>query len=334
MEVESIFYKSLGSDDLVRCELCSRFCVISNGDVGFCGTQRNVDGKLFACNFGVFSSVNVDPIEKKPLYHFLPGSFTFSLGGFSCNMSCLNCQNYIISQDLGQDSQKINLLPDEVVKMASDNDCPSISWTYNEPTLHLQYILETAKKSKKQNIKNTLITNGYMSKKALETILPYIDAFNVDIKSINNTFYQKNCNTPIKPILDNIKTLYENKKHIELTNLLITDENTSKEDIEKLTDFIKNELGCEVPIHFSRFFPYYKMNDTPPTPVKYLYQAKEIAENKGLENVYLGNIMENQNSYCPQCGEEIVKRGRCRTTVKLKNGNCINCNNIANFILK
>ena len=150
MEVESIFYKSLGSDDLVRCELCSRFCVISNGDVGFCGTQRNVDGKLFACNFGVFSSVNVDPIEKKPLYHFLPGSFTFSLGGFSCNMSCLNCQNYIISQDLGQDSQKINLLPDEVVKMTSDNDCPSISWTYNEPTLHLQYILETAKKSKPQ----------------------------------------------------------------------------------------------------------------------------------------------------------------------------------------
>ena len=332
MMVESVFYKSFGED--VQCQLCSRFCVISNGCFGFCNTQRNVGGRLFACNFGVFSSVGVDPVEKKPLYHFLPGSFTLSLGGFSCNMSCLNCQNYMISQCSGENSDKINLLPEEIVKMAVDNDCPSISWTYNEPTLYLQHILETAKISKKQKIKNILISNGYMSQKALKTILPYIDAFNIDLKSINPKFYQQNCNTQLEPILNNIKTIYKQKKHIEITNLLIPEQNTNKEEIEQLTKFIKNQLGKEVPIHFSRFFPHYKMKNTPPTPIKHLYQAQKIAKNNGLENIYLGNIPENQNSKCPHCGKTLIKRNNYTTQNNLKNNQCPKCKKTLNYTLK
>lgn len=332
MKVESIFYKSL--DEGVQCQLCSHFCVIPDGGFGFCNTQRNVGGRLFSCNFGVFSSVGVDPIEKKPLYHFLPGSFTLSLGGFSCNMSCLNCQNYMISQHSGENFDKVNLLPEEIVKIAVDNDCPSISWTYNEPTLYLQHILKTAKISHKQKIKNILITNGYMSKKALKTIIPHIDAFNIDLKSIKPEFYKTICNTKLQPILNNIKTIHKHKKHIEITNLLIPKHNTTTEEITQLTKFIKKELGKETPIHFSRFHPQYKMTNTPPTPIKKLHQAKEIAKKQGLKNIYLGNIPENQNSHCPTCGETLIKRNNYTTQNKLKENKCPKCKTTLNYTLK
>lgn len=335
MEVESFFYKKLLSYNKVECMLCSRRCIIPENEFGFCKTQKNINGKLYIVDYGKISSYNIDPVEKKPLYHFYPGSNTFSVGSFSCNMSCLNCQNYTLSQNNGNNFKGNNILPERLAEIAIDYGCLSIAWTYNEPTLQLQYAFDTAQFTKNYNLKNIFVTNGFMSEESLDYILPYIDAFNVDLKSMNNRFYEKICNAELDSILDNIKKIYKNGNHIELTNLIIPKFNSSNDNLETLIEFIINELGKEVPIHFSRFFPYYKMTDINITPKEILFNAKKMAENKGLDYVYIGNISENQNTYCPHCGELLIERDgyKINNKNKIKNNKCINCNYKLNFIL-
>lgn len=336
MRVKSVFYQKLLDDNKVQCVLCSKKCIIPENGYGFCKTQLNIKGTLYIENYAELPSYNIDPIEKKPLYHFLPGSKSFSVGNFSCNMSCLNCQNYTLSQNNGKNFRGNNIIPEDLVEIAIDYDCQSIAWTYNEPTLQLQYALETAQFSQKYNLKNVFVTNGFMSEESLDAILPYIHAFNIDLKSMSNKFYEKICNAKLDPVLDNIKKIYHNGNHIEITNLIIPNYNSSNEMLESLTDFILTELGKEVPIHFSRFFPNYKMMNVEATPIKLLLNAKKIAEEKGLEYIYLGNTTENQNSYCPNCGELLIERNGYNiiNKNKIKNSKCINCNYDLNFILE
>lgn len=344
MIVESILYdkidknidKSIKSESSkkVHCNVCNHRCKIAENKYGFCLTRKNNHGTLYSCNFASISSQGIDPIEKKPLYHFLPGSLSYSLGGFGCNMRCLNCQNYIISQNLVKNKQDIEILPEIVVENAINNNCQSISWTYNEPTMYLEYTIETAVLSHKKGLKNIYVSNGYMSEEALELLIPKIDAFNIDLKSMNNEFYKNICQAALEPILDNLKLIYKNKKHLEITNLLINNLNDSDELISSLTEFIANELGKDVPIHFSRFFPHYKMEDIPPTQITKLTKAKEIAIESGLKYIYLGNVPIDQNIYCPNCNELLIERNTYNIIDKRKieDNKCVNCGENLNFI--
>jgi len=339
MIVESILYDKIDEiSKKVQCNVCNHRCKIANNKYGFCLTRKNRDGNLYSCNFASISSQGIDPIEKKPLYHFLPGTLSYSLGGFGCNMRCLNCQNYTISQNTmkdRKDREVIEILPARAVKNALDNDCQSISFTYNEPTMYLEYTLETASVSHKNGLKNIYVSNGYMSEKTLELLIPKIDAFNIDLKSMNDKFYKDICQASLDPILDNLKLIYKNKKHLEITNLLVTDFNDSEELIRSLLEFIATELGKKVPIHFSRFFPHYKMGDIPPTNIAKLQEAMEIATEAGLQYIYLGNVVADQNSYCPKCKKLLIERNGYNTTHrnKIKDNKCVNCGEKLNFLI-
>ena len=332
MKIESILYDKL-DDKRVRCNICNHYCLIDENKHGFCLTRRNEGGILYSYNFAITSSTNVDPIEKKPFYHFLPSTKTYSLGGFECNMRCLNCQNYIISQSYGENIGADEILPETAVKNAIRKGCKSIAWTYNEPTIFLEYVLETSKLSHEEGLKNIFISNGYMSDEALNLLLPHIDAFSIDLKSMSNDFYKKICQARLKPILNNLKIIYNNDKHLEISNLLIDSYNDSEKLIHQLVEFVICELGKEVPVHFSRFFPYYKMGHVPPTELETLEKAKKIAIDAGLQHVYLGNVQSNQNSYCPYCRELLIERDRYEIydRNKIKNKKCVNCNRSINF---
>ena len=316
MMKESSFYTKLyegnsSSEKPVKCNLCGRMCKISTEGLGFCNTQKNIDGKLYSLNYHRMASCHTDPIEKKPLYHFLPGSSTYSIGGFGCNFSCLNCQN-----------------------------CLSISWTYNEPTLYFDFARETSLISHRENLKNAYVSNGYMSEESLEETVKFIDAFNIDLKFFDDRLYREICGGKLGIVLDNLKIIYEAKNkygtHLEITTLLINDLNTDEDHIRSICNFVLEELGEEVPIHFSRFFPMHKMSDESPTKIDYLLRAKEIAIDMGMEYVYLGNMPADNNTYCPNCGELLIARERYCNSDKnrIKDGHCINCGHKINLIFE
>ena len=325
---------------IVQCNICGQACKIANNKYGLCKTQKNIDGKLYSCNYHRIASYHVDPIEKKPLYHFLPGSSTFSIGGFGCNFSCLNCQNYMLSMNSYNKTNSIEILPETIVKKAINEDCLSISWTYNEPMLYFDFAQETSQISHDKNLKNVYVSNGFMSQDSLEETLKFIDAFNIDLKFFSDKLYREICGAKLDLVLENLKTIYEAKDkyntHLEITTLLINDLNTDEGHIRSICEFVYNELGPEVPIHFSRFFPMYKMQDKSPTKIEYLLRAKEIAIEEGMEYVYLGNMQADNNSYCPNCGELWISRtGYCnRDKNRIKDGHCSNCGHKLNFILE
>ncbi len=290
MLVNNDLYKKSSKTQKIRCEICANYCKIADGNFGVCKQHKNVNGELFDESYGIVSSLSPDPIEKKPLHHFLPGTFTYSIGGFGCNMTCLHCQNYTISQEYDVKSRGIKITPEMIVENALKYGCKSIAWTYNEPTIHLPFNRETSLHAKSKNLKVIYVTNGYFSDKSIEEILTFVDAFNIDIKSMSQKFYKKVCGADLDIVLDNARRVYLEGKHLEITNLIINDYNDSEEEISALCDFVADELGPEVPVHFSRAFPYYKMNDISPTNPEILFKAREIAKNKGIENIHLGNI--------------------------------------------
>ncbi len=290
MLVNSNLYKKSSKTQKIRCEICANYCKISDGNVGICRQHRNINGELFDLSYGIVSSLSPDPIEKKPLHHFLPGTFTYSIGGFGCNMTCLHCQNYMISHEYDINSRGIKITPETIVKNAINYNCQSIAWTYNEPTIHLPFNKKTSMLAKANNLKVIYVTNGYFSQQSVEEILTFVDAFNIDLKSMSSDFYKKVCGADLDVVLDNLKRVYMEGKHLEITNLIINGHNDSIDEINELCDFVVNELGSEVPLHFSRAFPYYKMNDISPTKPEILFKAKEIAIEHGIENVHLGNI--------------------------------------------
>ena len=290
MLVSSELYKKSSKTQKIRCEICANYCKIAEGKVGVCRQHKNINGELFDKSYGIVSSLSPDPVEKKPLNHFLPGTFTYSIGGFGCNMSCLHCQNYMISHEYDKNYRGIKITPEAIVENALNYNCESIAWTYNEPTIHLPFSKKTSLLARQKNLKVIYVTNGYFSDRSLEEVLGFVDAFNIDLKSMRDDFYKNVCGAELDIVLDNILRIYREGKHLEITNLIINGYNDTVEEISDLCDFVISQLGPEVPLHFSRAFPYYKMNDISPTRPEILYKAREIALDKGIENVHLGNI--------------------------------------------
>ena len=290
MLVNSNLYKKSSKSQKIRCEICANYCKIAEGHVGVCRQHKNVNGELFDESYGIVSSLSPDPIEKKPLHNFMPHTFTYSIGGFGCNMTCLHCQNYTISQEYDKNSRSIKINPETIVDNAIRHGCKSIAWTYNEPTIHLPFNKETSLLAQKNNLKVIYVSNGYFSQQSINEILGFVDAFNIDLKSMSKDFYKKVCGADLDIVLDNLRRIHIEGKHLEITNLILNDYNDSVEEITQLCDFVVDELSADVPLHFSRAFPYYKMNDISPTNPEILYKAKEIALKKGIKNVYLGNI--------------------------------------------
>lgn len=290
MLVNPNLYKKSSKSQKVRCEICANYCKISESNVGVCRQHKNVNGELFDLSYGIVSSLSPDPVEKKPLNHFMPGTFTYSIGGFGCNMTCLHCQNYIISHEYEKFGNGIKILPETIVENALKYNCKSIAWTYNEPTIHLPFNKKTSLLARAKDLKVIYVSNGYMSAQSIEEILTFVDAFNIDLKSMSEKFYKKVCGADLDIVLDNLKRIYLEGKHLEVTNLIINGYNDSIDEIGQLCDFIVDELSADIPLHFSRAFPYYKMREIEPTNKDILYNAREIALKKGIKNVYLGNI--------------------------------------------
>jgi len=287
---ECYLYEPLNKK-LVRCLSCAHKCVIQEEKTGICGVRKNIKGKLYLLVYGKIASMHVDPVEKKPLYHFFPGSFAFSIGTVGCNFKCDFCQNWEISQASKEDKKIIfgeEHSPEEIVEMALKTGCKSIAYTYNEPAIFLEFVKECAVLAHKKNLKNILVTNGYFSKEGFDYIKKFIDAANIDLKSFKEEFYQKFCGSRLKPVLETIKRFYKNKIHIEITTLIIPGENDSKEELENIAKFI-SKIDKNIPWHISRFFPHYKMLNKEITPLLSLERAYLIGK-KYLKYVYIGNV--------------------------------------------
>lgn len=280
---EALYWEKI--DGKVACHLCPHECKMVNGLVGICGVRRNIDGKLYSLVYGETTSVSLDPIEKKPLYHYHPGEYILSLGTKGCNFKCPFCQNWGISQVLEAPTE--NVTSEWVVKKAREAKSFGIAYTYNEPFIWYEFVLDTAKLARKEKLENVLVTNGFVNPKPLEEMLPFIDAMNIDLKSIDDDFYEKICRGSVGPVLHTIKRSAESC-HVELTNLIIPDLNDSDDDLTRLVDWIYDNVGPETPLHFSRYFPCYKL-DKPATPIETLKRAEGIAKKK-LKHVHLGNI--------------------------------------------
>jgi len=289
----------------LRCLACSQRCLISNNKTGICGIRKNIGGKLYLLVYGKPCAVHVDPIEKKPLYHFLPGSSAFSIGTFGCNFKCDWCQNWDISQrnknSIKNNQKEIeidgyDLSPMQVVEKAIENKCRSIAYTYNEPAIFAEYVYDCAKIAHNRGIKNVLVTNGYFSRESFDYLIKdkLIDAVNIDLKSFNSKTYLKHCGARLKNVLENIKWFYEAGVHIEITTLIVPYVNDSEAELKKIARFI-SKIDKNIPWHISRFFPNYKMHDKEPTGLKILEKAYEIGKKAGLKFVYLGNVLFHLN---------------------------------------
>jgi len=335
---EAILYEKM-KNKAVKCHVCCHYCTIAEGKRGFCGVRENKDGKLYSLVYGKVIAAHVDPIEKKPFFHWLPGSYSLSIATVGCNFRCLHCQNYDISQMPRDRNGQIfgeEMSAKEIVDLAKKNNLPSISYTYTEPTVFVEFALETMKLAKKQGLKNNWVTNGYMSKETLELIAPYLNAANVDLKFFDDGLYQKICGARLQSVLDSLKWIKKNKIWVEVTTLVIPDYTNQGNQFEEIANFIKKELGLETPWHISRFYPAYKLLDLPPTPVETIYQAYEIGKKAGLKYVYAGNLpgSEYENTYCSKCGELSIKRVAYEIKRFDKNGRCRKCGESLNLILK
>jgi pyruvate formate lyase activating enzyme len=326
---EAMFYEKL-DDELVNCNLCSHRCrKIADSNRGICGVRENRDGKLYSLVYGKAVARSVDPIEKKPLFNFLPGSKTYSIATVGCNFRCDNCQNYDISQ-LPKERNIIvgeDVSPEEIVSAAKRSNCASIAYTYNEPTIFFEYAYDIAKLAKKQGLKNVFVTNGYITEEALREIAPYLDAANIDLKSFSDDFYRKRCGARLQPVLDSIRLYKSLGIWIELTTLIIPTLNDSEEELQKIAEFIK-DVGEDTPWHITQFYPTYKLIDLTRTPVATLRRAREIGLETGLRYVYEGNVPgeTGENTYCPKCGKTLIHRfGYQIQENKIKSSKCPYC---------
>jgi pyruvate formate lyase activating enzyme len=322
----ALYWDKLG-EEIVQCHLCPWRCVLEPGERGRCRVKENRRGKLITLVYGLTCSIHSDPIEKKPLFHFLPKSFALSIATAGCNLRCIFCQNWQISQRPPEKTQNIWLPPEEVVKIAKKQKCKSIAYTYSEPNIFYEYVLETAKLAHQEGIKNVMVTAGYINPEPLRELCKYIDGANIDYKG-PHSFYKEYCSATLEPIREAIKIYQEEGVHIEITNLIIPTKNDHPDTIKKMCEWIKNNLGTDVPIHFSRFWPMYKLKNLPPTPIKTLEKARNIALNMGLKYVYIGNIRGHlgENTYCPKCKKLLIQRfGYHISQINLENGRCKFC---------
>jgi pyruvate formate lyase activating enzyme len=325
MPHEALFYSRL-KNDLVQCHLCPKNCVIKPGEYGLCSARKNISGKLYSMVYSNLCSVAIDPIEKKPLYHFMPGEKVFSLGTTGCNLHCNFCQNWEISQTKPNETLKPSLTPQNLIQEVIRSKCKIIAYTYNEPTIFYEYMLESAKLAKQNNLKNVLVSNGFINEKPLKELLPYIDAANIDLKSFDNNFYKNVCSGQLKPVLDTLKSIKKAGVHLEITNLIIPNLNDNMKLIDKMCRWVHKNLGDDVPLHFSAFYPCYRLLDKEPTPIKTLLKAKKIAEKNSLNYVYLGNVSSDSSTYCPKCKKILIEHKIYKTNQKnIINGKCKFC---------
>ncbi len=326
---EALFYITL-PDKVVRCNLCAHRCIIPEGKKGICRVRENRGGILNTLVYGKLIAAHADPIEKKPLYHFYPGSSSYSIATPGCNFQCRWCQNFEISQ-LPRMTNTFSpgiTSADEVVNDAIQSRSQSISYTYTEPTIFFEYANDIARLAKGKGLKNVFVSNGYMTHELLDFFHPYLDAINVDLKSMSEDVYHRYIGAKLQPVLDNLVHLKKQGVWIEVTTLVIPGVNDKMEEMKGIASFILNELGKETPWHISRFFPNYQMQDTPPTDVQLLQSARETGLAQGLENVYMGNVGEETNTFCPICKKPVIRRqGYWIVENNVRNGKCRFCEN-------
>ena len=354
MRHEALFYQ-VEDDNKVSCHLCPHRCVIADGKLGYCGVRKNIDGNLFSMIYGRVSSACADAIEKKPLYHFFPGSHTFSIGSLGCNMRCGHCQNWQIAHSRIDDSDRDTyyISPQELVRRSIENKCKGISWTYNEPTIWLEYAIDGAKLAKEKGLYTVFVTNGYIEPDALDAIGPFLDAYRVDIKGLDSyttkgssgidikigdeledarhCFYRDVTGIKsVKPILNAaIRAKSKWDMHVEIITNVVPGYNDDTEELHDIARWIVQNVGDETPWHVSRFHPYLELSHIPSTPVSTLESAREIGTEEGLKYVYIGNVPghEWENTYCHSCGKMLIERaGFSVRTFEIRDGMCINCN--------
>lgn len=320
------YFKKL-KDDLIQCNLCPNSCIISNNKTGICKVRKNIDGELYLISYGIVSSVAIDPIEKKPLYHFYPGSRILSIGSYGCNFKCRGCQNFSISTEFSEELFLEKLSPKQIIDLCKKNNLYMIAFTYNEPTVAFEYVLDTFKLAQLNSIKTVLVTNGYINLDPLKELAKYTNAVNIDLKGFSEKFYFDYSNARLKPVLDSIVHYKKLNVHVELTTLIIPQLNDNFDEIEKMCKWILKNLGKETPLHFSRFYPMYKAKGNL-TDLKLLNKCHDIAK-KYLDYVYVGNVSNNiyQNTYCSKCNTLLIERNNYIIRNKIKHNKCINCNN-------
>ena len=329
--IEATLYDRLSAQK-VQCRICQRLCVIQEGERGYCRTRENHQGKLFTKTYGLISSIMISPIEKKPVYHFYPGSEWLSLGSFGCNFRCPGCQNWDIAHSKVTEDikQARSIAPEELIQVAVKNRCFGISWTYNEPTLWLEYTLEGARLAKENGLYTNYVTNGFITAEALDRIGPYLDVFRVDLKGFSERSYKRIANVDdFSGILETTKRAKQKwKMHVEIVTNVIPGFNDDESDLRKMADWICQELGKDTPWHVTRFFPHLNLSHIPPTPVKTLQRIRKTGLKQGLRYVYLGNVFggDEENTLCPECGATVIVRNGLQTReIHLRGGKCEFC---------
>jgi pyruvate formate lyase activating enzyme len=315
----------------VRCGLCNHRCRIKEGKRGLCGVRENTGGRLESLVYGKVIARNVDPIEKKPLFHVLPGSLSFSIATAGCNFRCRFCQNADISQLPGDRNGRItgrDISPEAVVADARRTGCATIAYTYTEPTIYFEFAADTAALARRQGLRNVFVTNGYMTPEALERVSPDLDAANVDLKAFSDRFYKEMCAARLAPVLETLRLMKRRGVLVEVTTLIIPGANDDPAELKDLADFLSGDLGPDTPWHISRFHPAYRLTDRPPTPVQTLRKAREIGMAAGLRYVYTGNVPgeEAESTFCHGCGKKLIDRwGFTVNANRMRNGTCPDC---------
>ncbi|NOZ91548.1 MAG: AmmeMemoRadiSam system radical SAM enzyme [Epsilonproteobacteria bacterium] len=320
----SKFYKPY-SDDRLICTLCQHYCKIKKNQTGICGVNKNIGDKIECLVYGYPSALAIDPIEKKPLYHFLPSSKAFSLGTVGCNFRCSFCQNWQISQSVNIDKSRY-FSPEDIVRLAIENSSASIAYTYNEPTIFYLYARDIALQAKEHSIKSIFVTNGYESKEVVDDMVGIIDGANIDLKSFNPSYYKKNLGGNLQKVLDTIKQFVKNGIWVEITTLIVPSQNDSEEELRDIANFIAKELGVHIPWHISAFHPDYKEQNLPRTSIEMLQRAYDIGKEAGLHYIYMGNIGVENPTNCPKCHKTVIQREYFGVTKNsLIDGKCPSC---------
>ena len=327
MKREAKFWKPI-ENKKIQCHLCSHNCKINDGKIGICGIRKNEQGKLYTLIYGSCSSLAADPIEKKPLYHFHPGTQAYSLGTIGCNFKCLHCQNYSISTADSKFPYIRDITPEQVVQLAQEHGCRGIAWTYNEPTIWHEFAFDASKLAKKAGLYTVYVSNGYISEEPLKELSQYLDAINVDVKAFQDEFYKRVCKARLELVLNTCERAKELGIHLETTYLVIPGMNDSVDEVKNFCKWVLEKLGPDTPVHFSRFHPDHDMTNISATPFETLSKIYELAKEIGLLYVYLGNLPPGnyENTYCPSCGALCIERQGYTVRLKgLKDGSCAKC---------
>jgi len=306
---EALFYEKL-KDKKVKCRLCPNMCVIKENEYGKCKARKNIDGKLYSMVYGKIAAMHIDPVEKKPFFHFLPNTLIYSISTTGCNMKCKFCQNWEISQVYPDEVETKFMTPEDLIKDVKSKGIKAIAFTYGEPSIFYEYTLDIAKLARKNGIKTAVVSAGYINPEPLKKLLPYIDAYKIDLKGFTDKFYEDLTSGKLPPVLESMKIIKKSGVWLEIVNLLIPGYNDDEKDIKRMVLWIKENLGDEVPLHFTRFYPNYKLTNLPPTPIDTLKKARKIAIDLGLKYVYTGNIpdVDGSTTYCPKSNQAAIIR--------------------------